>query len=76
MKVVDTNIDDVKIIEPNVFGDDRGFFLETWSTAAFDNAGLNIKFVQDNHSRSAQGVLRGLHYHAGKTGALHYRRSV
>ena len=62
MKVVDTTINDVKIIEPNVFGDDRGFFLETWSSAAFANAGLNINFVQDNHSRSAQGVLRGMHY--------------
>jgi len=62
MKVVDTSISDVKIIEPNVFGDDRGFFLETWSSTAFVNAGLNITFVQDNHSRSAQGVLRGLHY--------------
>ena len=62
MKVVDTKLDDVKIIEPNVFGDDRGFFLETWSHAAFSKAGLDINFVQDNHSRSAQGVLRGLHY--------------
>lgn len=62
MKVVDTRINDVKIIEPTVFGDDRGFFLETWSNSAFVNAGLDITFVQDNHSRSAQGVLRGLHY--------------
>lgn len=62
MKVIDTNIDDVKIIEPNVFGDDRGFFLETWSSAAFEKAGLEVNFVQDNHSRSAQGVLRGMHY--------------
>lgn len=62
MKVIDTTLDDVKIIEPSVFGDDRGFFLETWSDASFSQAGLPIKFVQDNHSRSAQGVLRGLHY--------------
>lgn len=62
MKIIDTQIDAVKIIEPNVFGDDRGFFLETWSSAAFKKAGLEINFVQDNHSRSAQGVLRGLHY--------------
>lgn len=62
MQVIDTPLDDVKIIEPRVFGDDRGFFLETWSEAAFVNAGLPISFVQDNHSRSAQGVLRGLHY--------------
>jgi len=62
MNVVDTRINDVKIIEPTVFGDDRGFFMETWSQAAFIKAGLDIHFVQDNHSRSAQGVLRGLHY--------------
>lgn len=62
MQVVDTALDDVKIIEPRVFGDDRGFFLETWSEAAFKAAGLPVNFVQDNHSRSAQGVLRGLHY--------------
>lgn len=62
MKVIDTKLNDVKIIEPNVFGDERGFFLETWSDAAFIKAGLEINFVQDNHSRSAQGVLRGMHY--------------
>ena len=62
MQIIDTTLDDVKIIEPRVFGDDRGFFLETWSEAAFSKAGLPINFVQDNHSRSAQGVLRGLHY--------------
>lgn len=62
MKVVDTKINDVKILEPSVFGDDRGFFMETWSSAAFIKAGFDINFVQDNHSRSAQGVLRGLHY--------------
>jgi len=62
MQVIDTTLDDVKIIEPRVFGDDRGFFLETWSESAFKDAGITAKFVQDNHSRSAQGVLRGLHY--------------
>lgn len=62
MQVIDTTLDDVKIIEPRVFGDDRGFFLETWSEAAFKDAGIAANFVQDNHSRSAQGVLRGLHY--------------
>jgi len=62
MQVIDTSLDDVKIIEPRVFGDNRGFFLETWSDAAFSNAGLTVNFVQDNHSRSAQGVLRGMHY--------------
>lgn len=62
MQVLDTTLNDVKIIEPRVFGDDRGFFLETWSEAAFSDAGLPVNFVQDNHSRSAQGVLRGMHY--------------
>ena len=52
----------VLLIEPSVFGDDRGFFLETWSDAAFSDAGLDISFVQDNWSRSSIGVLRGLHY--------------
>ncbi len=50
------------IIEPKVFGDDRGFFLESWNQAAFAEAGLDLPFVQDNHSRSSRGVLRGLHY--------------
>ncbi len=62
MQVLDTQLDDVKIVEPAVFGDDRGFFMETWSRAAFEQSGLPFDFVQDNHSRSAQGVLRGLHY--------------
>jgi len=50
------------IIEPKVFGDDRGFFLESWNAAAFAGAGLDMAFVQDNHSRSQKGVLRGLHF--------------
>ena len=50
------------IIEPTVFGDDRGFFMESWNKGAFAEAGLDIKFVQDNHSRSAKGVLRGMHF--------------
>ena len=50
------------IIEPRVFGDARGFFMETWNAAAFAQAGLNVTFVQDNHSRSQKGVLRGLHF--------------
>lgn len=63
MKVLDTNIHDVKIIEPKVFGDDRGFFLETFSEQRYQEM-LNIEdaFVQDNHSRSSKGVLRGLHF--------------
>lgn len=63
MKVIDTNIYDVKIIEPKVFGDERGFFLETFSEERYRDL-LNIQdvFVQDNHSRSFKGVLRGLHF--------------
>jgi len=62
VKVIETPIKDVLIIEPKVFGDDRGFFLESWNDATFKELGLDWTFVQDNHSRSAKGVLRGLHY--------------
>ncbi len=63
MKVIDTAIPDVKIIEPAVFGDERGFFMESFNEKRFNEAiGQEVKFVQDNHSRSAKGVLRGLHY--------------
>lgn len=62
MKVVETVLPEVRVIEPRVFGDDRGFFMETWSARAFAAAGLDVPFVQDNHSSSAKGVLRGLHY--------------
>jgi len=62
MQIIDTKLDSVKIIEPNVFGDDRGFFLESWNRQSFEDNGLPGSFVQDNHSRSSQGVLRGLHY--------------
>ncbi len=62
MQIVDTKLDSVKILEPKVFGDDRGFFLESWNRQAFEEQGLPGSFVQDNHSRSSQGVLRGLHY--------------
>ena len=62
MKLTRTAIEDVVIIEPAVFGDDRGFFLESWKAARFAEAGIDAAFVQDNHSRSARGVLRGLHY--------------
>lgn len=65
MNVTDTAIADVKLIEPKVFGDDRGFFLESWNQQAFTAAGIDETFVQDNHSRSARGVLRGLHYQMG-----------
>ncbi|MCP1205028.1 dTDP-4-dehydrorhamnose 3,5-epimerase [Pantoea sp. B550] len=63
MNIVDTKIPDVKIIEPKVFGDERGFFLESFNQSIFDNAvGRHVDFVQDNHSMSKKGVLRGLHY--------------
>lgn len=62
MRFVKCDIPGPLIIEPKVFGDDRGFFLESWNRAAFADAGLDVTFVQDNHSRSSRGVLRGLHY--------------
>ena len=62
MKVTELDIPDVKLIEPRVFGDDRGFFLETWSSRDFVSNGIDVPFVQDNWSRSTAGVLRGLHY--------------
>jgi len=62
MKITDTALSDVKIIEPTIFGDQRGFFLESWNRQVFEENELPTDFVQDNHSRSQQGVLRGLHY--------------
>ncbi len=62
MRIIETPLTDVKIIEPAVFGDDRGFFMETWSQRAFAEHGIDQYFVQDNHSRSGRGVLRGMHY--------------
>ncbi len=63
MNVIKTDIPDVLIIEPKVFGDSRGFFYESFNQIAFNKAvGSDVDFVQDNHSRSAKGVLRGLHY--------------
>jgi dTDP-4-dehydrorhamnose 3,5-epimerase len=65
VQVTDTALAGVKLIEPRVFGDDRGFFMESWNARTFAEAGLDLNFVQDNHSRSARGVLRGLHYQIG-----------
>jgi len=62
MNVTSTSIADVKLIEPRVFGDDRGLFFESWNRRALADAGIDAAFVQDNHSRSRHGVLRGLHY--------------
>lgn len=63
MKVTDTKIPDVKVIEPRVFEDERGFFFESFNQKQFEDAiGYSVSFVQDNHSKSSKGVLRGLHY--------------
>jgi dTDP-4-dehydrorhamnose 3,5-epimerase len=62
MELEPTEIPDVILIRPKVFGDARGFFLESWEEKKFAAAGLDMKFVQDNHSRSARNILRGLHY--------------
>jgi dTDP-4-dehydrorhamnose 3,5-epimerase len=63
MQAVKTAVDDVLVLEPRVFGDARGFFYESFNRQAFETAtGLSVDFVQDNHSKSAQGVLRGLHF--------------
>jgi len=67
MNVIKTNIPDVVIIEPKVFGDERGFFLETFQAERYrELAGIELPFVQDNHSRSSKGVLRGLHFQKSK----------
>ena len=63
MNIIRTDIPDVMIIEPKVFGDERGFFYESYNQKVFEEAvGRKVDFVQDNHSKSAKGVLRGLHY--------------
>ncbi|MCD9497726.1 dTDP-4-dehydrorhamnose 3,5-epimerase [Photobacterium carnosum] len=69
MKVIETEIPDVKIIEPDVFGDERGFFMETWNQNTFEKlvTGKPTEFVQDNHSKSKKGILRGLHYQTENT---------
>lgn len=69
MKVIDTAIPDVKIIEPAIFGDERGFFMETWQQKKFEElvTGTPTHFVQDNHSKSKKGILRGLHYQTENT---------
>lgn len=62
MQVIQTTVKNALILEPRVFGDARGFFMESWNRRDFAALGLDVDFVQDNHSRSQQGVLRGLHY--------------
>jgi dTDP-4-dehydrorhamnose 3,5-epimerase len=67
MEFIPTNIPDVILIHPKIFGDERGFFLETFRLDRFKEAGISSSFVQDNHSGSQQGVLRGLHYQIRQT---------
>lgn len=69
MKVIETKIPEVKIIIPSVFGDERGFFMETWNQKEFEEkiTGKKTIFVQDNHSKSKKGILRGLHYQTKNT---------
>jgi dTDP-4-dehydrorhamnose 3,5-epimerase len=67
MQFQPTTIPDIILITPKVFGDERGFFMETYQTRLFAEAGIQAQFVQDNHSRSKQGVLRGLHYQLRQT---------
>lgn len=67
MKFIETSIPDVKIIEPQVFGDERGFFMETFRTEEFNKHCAEREFVQENHSKSAHGILRGLHYQTENT---------
>lgn len=73
MNIISTDLPDVTLIEPKVFGDVRGFFLETWSSARYQSIGINQTFVQDNLSFSQRGVLRGLHFqHPNEQGKLVY----
>ncbi|MBA6413849.1 dTDP-4-dehydrorhamnose 3,5-epimerase [Parahaliea sp. F7430] len=67
MIIEQTPLQDVLLIQPKVFGDERGFFMESWNANTFREAGLDLDFVQDNHSRSAKGILRGLHYQTQQT---------
>jgi dTDP-4-dehydrorhamnose 3,5-epimerase len=67
VKILETKISDVKIIEPEVFGDERGFFMETFQDKKMAEAGIRSVFVQDNHSSSGQGTLRGLHFQKEQT---------
>ena len=77
MKVVSTDIEDLFIIEPQVFGDSRGWFMESWSQKKMEEAGLFYNFVQDNHSFSAiKGTLRGLHFQKGSSSQAKLVRCV
>lgn len=67
MKIIETTIEDVKLLEPKVFGDERGFFMETFREEWFRENIADVKFVQDNHSKSSKGILRGMHYQLKNT---------
>jgi len=67
MKFEATDLPGVYVLKPKVFGDSRGFFIETWNASVFRDAGFDLDFVQDNHSRSARGILRGMHYQTEHT---------
>jgi dTDP-4-dehydrorhamnose 3,5-epimerase len=67
MNIIQTEIPDVLVIEPQVFEDERGFFMEVWNQQAFEAAGITTNFIQDNHSKSPHGTLRGLHYQVQNT---------
>ncbi|GAB3284120.1 dTDP-4-dehydrorhamnose 3,5-epimerase [Parahaliea aestuarii] len=67
MNVEQTALKDVLLLHPRVFGDERGFFMESWNANTFRELGIDADFVQDNHSRSARGILRGLHYQTAHT---------
>ncbi len=66
MEIVKTHIEGVLLIKPKIFGDSRGYFVETWQKSRYEAIGINLPFVQDNHSRSSYGILRGLHYQKNK----------
>ena len=67
MKFESTSLGDVFLLKPRVFGDQRGFFLESWNAQTFRDAGFDLQFVQDNHSRSTRGTLRGMHFQTRHT---------
>jgi dTDP-4-dehydrorhamnose 3,5-epimerase len=67
MEFKPTVLNDVLLVVPNVIGDERGFFLESWNARDFAAAGVDVSFLQDNHSKSSQGILRGLHYQTQRT---------
>lgn len=62
MEIIKTNIDGVLLIKPRIFGDSRGYFVETWQKQRYEDIGINLPFVQDNHSKSGRGILRCLHF--------------